>query len=66
MKFHQALFKAAAALLALNLLLGFGNAWPTLWPWPAARVSIELALIALALSLISMRGPLRRSLAVGF
>ena len=65
MKFHQALFKAAAALLALNLLLGFGNAWPTLWPWPAARVSIELALIALALSLISMRGPLRRSLAVG-
>lgn len=65
MKFHQALFKAAAALLTLNLLLSFGNAWPTLWPSPAARISIELAAIALVLSLCSLRGPLPRSLVVG-
>ena len=32
-------------------MLSFGNAWPSLWPWPEARISIELAAIALVLSL---------------
>ena len=65
MKSPHALLKAAVALLTLNLLLSFGNAWPTLWPWPEARISIELAAIALVLSLFSLRGPLRRALVVG-
>ena len=65
MKSLPAVLKAALALLVLNTLLSFGNAWPSLWPWPAARISIELAAIALMLSLFSLRGPLRRALVVG-
>ena len=65
MKSLPALLKAALALLVLNTLLSFGNAWPSLWPWPAARISIELAAIALALSLFSLRGALRRAVVVG-
>ena len=62
MKSPHALLKAALALLTLNLLLSFGNAWPSLWPWPEARISIELAAIALVLSLFSLRGVLPRAL----
>jgi hypothetical protein len=65
MKSLPAVLKAALALLVLNTLLSFGNAWPSLWPWPAARISIELAAIALALSLFSLRGALRRAVVVG-
>ena len=37
-------------LLALNLLLGFGNHWPTLWPRLEWRLSAELAVLVVALA----------------
>ncbi len=39
----------AVALLVLNAALTFGNVWPTLWILPRAELSIELALLLLAL-----------------
>ena len=60
----RAVLQALVALVLLNLLLSFGNAWPTLWPRPEARLSIDLAAIVLALALLSLRGPLRRTAVV--
>lgn len=37
-------------LLVLNLLLGFGNHWPTLWPRLEWRFSAELAVLVVALA----------------
>ncbi len=65
MKTYRVLLTSIAALLALNLLLSFGNAWPTLWPVPELRISIELVVIALVLAVLSLRGPLRQGLVVG-
>jgi hypothetical protein len=39
----------AAALLVLNAALTFGNVWPTLRVLPRAELSVEIALLALAL-----------------
>src|SRR5688572_5059882 len=39
----------AAALLVLNAALTFGNVWPTLRAVPRAEVSVELAVLLLAL-----------------
>jgi hypothetical protein len=39
----------AVALLVLNVALTFGNIWPTLWIVPRAELSIELAVLLLAL-----------------
>jgi hypothetical protein len=39
----------AVALLVLNFALTFGNVWPTLWILPRAELSIELAVLLLAL-----------------
>jgi hypothetical protein len=39
----------AVALLVLNAALTFGNVWPTLWILPRAEVSLELAVLLLAL-----------------
>ena len=39
----------AAALLVLNAALTFRNVWPTLWILPRAELSIELAVLLLAL-----------------
>ncbi|MCQ9378340.1 sulfatase-like hydrolase/transferase [Methyloversatilis sp. XJ19-49] len=45
------LLRLLLALIVLNTLLAFGNLWPSAWPRPEARLSIELfgALIALVL-----------------
>ncbi|HNB07516.1 MAG TPA: hypothetical protein PKV97_16405, partial [Thauera aminoaromatica] len=40
-------------LLALDALLVFDNAWPTLWPRPTPAVSIELAFAVAALVLFA-------------
>jgi len=39
----------AGALLVLNAALTFGNVWPTLWILPRPELSIELAVLLLAL-----------------
>ena len=39
----------AAGLLVLNAALTFGNVWPTLWILPRPELSIELAVLLLAL-----------------
>lgn len=41
------------SLFALNALLVFGNAWPTLWPRPQAAVSVELAFAVATLVLVA-------------
>jgi len=41
----------AAALLLLNAALTFGNVWPTLWIRPRAELSVEVAVLVLALAL---------------
>jgi hypothetical protein len=47
----QSIFRLLLALIVLNSLLAFGNLWPSAWPQPQARLSIELfgALIVLVL-----------------
>ncbi len=52
----RAALHALLAIGLLNLLLSFGNAWPTLWPRAEARLSVELAAIVAALALLSLRG----------
>jgi len=44
-------------LLVLGGLLGFGNAWPSLWPQPRLLLSVELAglLLVLVLAAASLR-----------
>ncbi len=64
MNTRRALRQALVALVVLNLLLSFGNAWPTLWPRPEARLSLDLAAVVLGLSLLSLHGPLRRATVV--
>lgn len=64
MNTRRALRQALVALVVLNMLLSFGNAWPTLWPRPEARLSIDLAAVVLGLSLLSLHGPLRRATVV--
>ena len=59
MNARRATLNVVIALIALNLLLSFGNAWPTLWPLPLPRLSLDLAAIALVLSVLSLRGPVR-------
>ena len=56
MNARRATLNVVIALIALNLLLSFGNAWPTLWPLPLPRLSLDLAAIALVLSVLSLRG----------
>lgn len=60
------LLRAAAALLVLNALLTLENPGPGLWPHWAARLSFELcmALLALSLSIAWRRPPGRRALAL--
>ncbi|MDX5409142.1 MAG: hypothetical protein LPJ94_02845 [Thauera sp.] len=68
MSLRRAALHALVAIGLLNLLLSFGNAWPTLWPRPEARLSLELAIVIAALALGGRRGPLRSgvlSLAAG-
>jgi hypothetical protein len=47
---------ALAALLVLNALLACVNVWPTLWVRPAAALSVEVALIVLAVAWLAARG----------
>lgn len=65
MSVPRAALHALVAVGLLNLLLSFGNAWPTLWPHVQARLSIELSVVVAVLALLSLRGPLRRRVVVG-
>lgn len=64
MNLRRAAFQALLAVGLLNGLLSFGNAWPTLWPEPEARIALELAIVVALLALISRRGPLGRGVLV--
>ncbi|MBM3779445.1 MAG: hypothetical protein FJW23_14615 [Acidimicrobiia bacterium] len=61
----------AGAVVLLNLGLTFTNVWPTLWVWPTADVSAELALLGLCLVAFGASGgrvpdAARRWLAIGW
>jgi hypothetical protein len=56
----------AAALALLNGAVTFHNVWPTPWITTRHELSIELAVLLLALAIYcEIYGPLRRSVAVG-
>lgn len=50
-RWRAAMLGFVLPLLALNALLSFDNAWPSLWVRFGARVSVELAALVLGLSL---------------
>ncbi|WP_439535628.1 sulfatase-like hydrolase/transferase [Methyloversatilis sp.] len=47
----QSLLRLLLALIVLNALLAFGNLWPSAWPRPEARLSVDLFAGLLALVL---------------
>ncbi len=50
-----AVLRVVLALLVLNGLLTFGNRWPSAWPQPQWRLSVEVAALVLVLLLLSAR-----------